>query len=148
MTNESISRILESYERFAPEVDQMVAGFYERVFAAAPSVRPLFQRDMTLQRHHLAATLALVVRNLPFQDLLDEPFMELGAQHVTWGVRPEHYPVVRDALLESIGQVLGDLWTAQLQCDWKLLLDHVITAMLKGATRFALQATTLRKPQV
>ena len=149
MTTESTLRILESYQRIAPTVDDMVAGFYDRVFAAAPEVRPLFQRDMTVQRQHLAATLALLVRNLPFQDLLDEPVMDLGAQHVIWGVRPEYYPVVRDALLGSIGQSLGQHWTEQLQADWKSLLDHVITTMLKGATRYVLQATAtaMAKPE-
>ena len=141
MTQESVTRILESYERIAPKMDAMVSGFYGRLFAACPSARPLFRDDMSAQRQHLGATLALLVRNVAYQDLLDEAVMDLGAQHVMWGARPEHYPVVRDALLASIGEALGEHWTDQVQADWRLLIDHVIVTMLKGATRFAIQTT-------
>jgi hemoglobin-like flavoprotein len=145
MTSQSISRILASYEEIAPRMDGMVAGFYQRLFAACPEARGLFQSDMTIQRQHLAATLALLVRNLQFQDLLEEPVMDLGAQHVTFGARPEHYPVVRESLLASLGEALGDRWTAAVAADWAALLDHVVQVMLKGATHYALKAASARR---
>src|SRR4051794_30849174 len=131
MTSQSISRILTSYERIAPRIDDMVAGFYQRLFTACPEARALFHADMTSQRQHLAATLALLVRTLPFQDLLEEPIMDLGAQHVTFGARPEQYPVVRESLLASLGEALGEHWTPAVAADWAALLDHVVQVMLK-----------------
>jgi hemoglobin-like flavoprotein len=142
MTNQSIARILASYERIAPRVDEMVAGFYQRLFAVAPDARVLFQHDMSIQRQHLAATLALLVRNLHFQDLLEQPLMDLGVQHLTFGARPEHYPVVRDALLESLEQAMGEGWTDELRTDWSELLDYIIRVMLKGATVYALKTAS------
>ena len=146
MNQESIERILASYEQIAPRVDDMVAGFYRRLFDARPEARALFKKDMAVQRQHLAATLAILVRNLPFLDVLDEPFMELGIQHVLFGAHPGHYPVVRNSLLESLGAALGDRWSPQLCQDWTELLDHVVGVMLKGATEYALRVASSKAP--
>jgi hemoglobin-like flavoprotein len=142
MNDQAIERILASYEQIAPRVDDMVAGFYRRLFDACPEARPLFKKDMALQRQHLAATLAILVRNLPFLDVLEEPFMELGVQHVLFGARPEQYPVVRDSLLASLAESIGKNFTPEVEKDWTGLLDHVVAVMLKGATLHALKIAT------
>ena len=142
MNQESTERILASYEQIAPRVDDMVASFYRRLFDVCPEARALFKKDMAVQRQHLAATLAILVRNLPFLDVLDQPFMELGIQHVYFGASPEQYPVVRNSLLEALGEALGDRWTPQLRQDWTELLDHVVRVMLTGATQYALRAAS------
>ena len=95
---------------------------------------------MTLQRQHLAATLALLVRNLAYRDVLDGPLMDLGAQHVSFGARPEHYPVVRASLLGSLADALGPDWTAELAADWALLLDHAVAVMLEGHAAYVVKA--------
>ncbi len=146
MTNQSITRILSTYEQIAPGIDEMVAGFYERLFAVCPEARLLFKRDMTIQRHHLAATLAMLVRNLQFQDLLQDAVMDLGAQHVMFGARPEQYPLVRDSLLYSLSKALGDGWTPEVEADWQALLDNIIVVMLKGATKFVLEKSSKKPP--
>jgi hemoglobin-like flavoprotein len=138
LTQDSIARIIFSYDQIAPHIDDMVNDFYARVFKAAPETRALFRQDMTLQRAHLAATLALLVRNLQYQDILEESVMDLGAHHVRIGVRPEQYQVVRAALMESIESAAGRNWTPQLATDWAILLDHIISTMLKGAVLFVL----------
>lgn len=146
MNQESTERILASYEQIAPRVDDMVASFYRRLFDVCPEARALFKKDMAVQRQHLAATLAILVRNLPFLDVLDQPFMELGIQHVFFGARPEQYPLVRNSLLEALGAALGERWTPPLRQDWTDLLDHVVRVMLKGATQYALAAAAVSKP--
>jgi hemoglobin-like flavoprotein len=134
-----VNRIAKSYDQFSPRAGDMVAGFYQRLFTACPEARPLFREDMSVQRNHFTATLALLVRNLAFQDMLEEAVMDLGAQHVRWGARLQHYPIVRDALLDSIGESLGEGWTPQLQDDWRTLIDQVVATMQKGAMRMALR---------
>ncbi len=146
MDSQSIARILASYEQLAPRIDAMIAHFYDGLFAACPETRPMFQIDMTVQREHLASMLALLVRNLAFQDVIEQPLMDLGAQHLMIGVRPEQYPVVRDLLLKSIGESLGAAWTSDLRRDWAAVLDFVVASMLRGATRYALQ-NVRRTPQ-
>src|SRR5215212_6118733 len=102
MTPASIDRIQRSFCQVAPQIERVAAGFYTQLFAADPVIRALFKSDLTAQARHLAAALALIVRNLPMLDALEEPLHELGAVHAALGVRPEHYPPVRDAMLASI----------------------------------------------
>jgi hemoglobin-like flavoprotein len=142
MTSESQARILQTYELISPRIDEMVVDFYQRLFSHTPSLRAMFRDDMTIQRQHFAATLALLVRNLQFQEALTEPLMDLGVQHLRLGTRPEQYPIVRDCLLGSIAKALGEKWTPEVENDWTQLLDHVVTAMLRGTMLYALKTIT------
>jgi nitric oxide dioxygenase len=140
-------RISASFDAIAVDrIDLMVEGFYRRLFERAPEVRKLFKEDMTIQREHLAASIALVARNIEHLDILEESLMLLGAQHVGFGARPEHYLTVREAMLEAIGSALGSYWTDQLRADWYDALSQICTIMLKGAAMVAIEGVTRRAP--
>src|SRR3954466_11580508 len=137
MTSQSLRRIEESFALLAPKMGQMTRSFYDGLFAARPDLRALFRGDMSVQRQHLGAALAIVTRNLRMLDLMTEPLHELGASHAGVGVRPSHYPAVRDAMLAAIGEALGPGWTGDLADDWRTLLDVVCGVMLEGASQRA-----------
>jgi hemoglobin-like flavoprotein len=132
MNRASIDRLRASYRQIAPDFTHTAERFYDRLFAAQPATRDLFTIDITTQAAHLAAALALIVRNLPILDSLEGPLMELGASHTRAGVRPEHYPVLRTALLATLAEDLGDHWTPELADDWRRLLERVASHMLAG----------------
>jgi hemoglobin-like flavoprotein len=132
MDLQSCRRIAESYDQIAHLANRMVTSFYEKFFRACPEVRALFREDMTIQKEHLAATLALVARNIEHLDILQEPIMLLGIQHVGFGARAHQYLIVRDLLLEALAEVLGDKWTDQLRADWYEALNLIIELMLRG----------------
>ena len=69
MTEESLARILESYEHLSPRIDALTRSFYAKLFAANPQLRPLFKLDIDVQSQHLAAALALIIRNLRLLDV-------------------------------------------------------------------------------
>jgi len=113
----------------------MVADFYRRLFEKAPDVRKLFSSDMTKQEAHLMAALATIAKNVDQMDVLEEPLMHLGAIHIQYGARPEHYPVVCDCLLEAVRNAAGAAWNDPLERDWSVALSMVCEAMLKGVLR-------------
>jgi nitric oxide dioxygenase len=139
-------RVAASYEVLAPRADAMAEGFYRRLFEMSPQLRALFPADMTIQREHLAASVALVARNIEHLDILEESLMLLGAQHVGFGARPEHYLKVREAMLEAIGAAVGAAWNDQLRSDWYDALSQICTIMLKGAAMVAIEGVTRRAP--
>src|SRR3954463_12036758 len=102
MTLTALARIQQSYLAIAPQVDRLTQTFYDRLFAQHPETRALFRNDMGSQRQHLAAALALIIRNLRMLDALEQPLGELGALHARAGVRPEHYPVAQDAMIAAL----------------------------------------------
>ncbi len=73
--------------------------------------------------------------------LLDRPaelageLEQLGAAHVQYGTRPEHYSAVRAALLEMLAEVNGNSFSPQARDAWNKLYDFIEAAMLRGASR-------------
>src|SRR3954447_9629921 len=105
MSTPSANRIRQSHRLLASRMSKMTQIFYQRLFALNPEVRALFKTDMTQQGGHLAAALALIVTNLPLLDALESPLRELGALHARAGVRPEHYPIAKEAMLFALSAV-------------------------------------------
>src|SRR6188508_1743378 len=118
MTQASLRRVTANYEALAGQIATLTRSFYDRLFLAMPHVRPLFRLDIDSQSQHLAAALALIVRNLRDMDLLEEPLMELGAGHARVGVRPEHYPVLCRTMIEALRDGSGESWSSELEADW------------------------------
>jgi methyl-accepting chemotaxis protein len=123
-----------SFDLVAPRGDELVDTFYMRLFAAAPSVRPLFAgTDLDEQKTMLLATLVLLRRSLRDLGSVVPKLRELGRRHVAYGARPEHYPVVGEVLIASMAEVAGDAWRPEHQRAWSRALEVVAGAMLEGA---------------
>jgi len=132
MTPDAIEQVKTSYARLRVTDRQLSAGFYERLFAAAPNLRRLFPADLTILQGHFEAALSLVVRNLNEMDTLREPLRDLGGQHVHWGARPEDYLTAREALVEAIGS-LSPSWDASLEGHRRAAITAIIVPMIEGA---------------
>src|SRR5215212_11188873 len=108
--------ILEtSFDLIAPRGDELMDEFYSRLFEAAPGVRPLFPDDMRKQKTMLLGALVLVRKSLRDLDRLVPTLHALGARHVGYGAKPEHYPVVGSALIDAMAAVAGDAWTPEIE---------------------------------
>lgn len=119
MTPQQITLVKQSFAQVEPIADQAAKLFYDRLFAIAPEVAPLFAHtDMRRQRQTLMATLGMVVHNLDKADVLLPAVINLGARHQQYGVRPHHYTAVGDALLWTLAQGLGDAFTNDVRAAW------------------------------
>jgi hemoglobin-like flavoprotein len=70
---------------------------------------------------------------------LEETLVELGAKHVGYGILPEHYPIVGQALLETLATALGDVFTEDLRESWGGVYGFITSSMLKGANESLLR---------
>jgi Hsp90 protein/Globin len=76
----------------------------------------------------------------PDLEVLEETLKELGAKHVGFGVMPEHYPVVGEALLKTLATALGpDKLTPSLKEAWTGVYGFVTSSMLQGANESLLR---------
>ncbi len=139
MTADPATRIRTSFAQLSRRAPQLIDLFYSRLFAARPGIRALFPENMTSQRVHMVAALTLIAENAGQLETLAGPLMQLGERHVKYGVRAEHYPLVRDALVEAMAIASGPEWTDELATDWRIALDCVAGFMVKGAERATLQ---------
>ena len=123
-----------SFDLVAPRGDELVEMFYVRLFAAAPAVKELFAgTDLPRQRTVLLRTLVLLRKALRDLDAIVPALRSLGARHVAYGVRPDHYPVVADALIAAMAEVAGAAWQPRYERAWSAALEVVSGTMLAGA---------------
>lgn len=135
MDEEVLQRLESSFVALKDQGDVLTETFYGRLFTNHPEVRSMFPDDMQHQRKKLFQSVAFVVANLRKSDALREKLLQMGAEHVSYGTKAEHYPVVRDNLVAAMGEVAGDLWSEQLEADWKAALDAVSAIMIEGAAQ-------------
>jgi hemoglobin-like flavoprotein len=107
--------------------------FYEKVFTLAPFVRALFRNNMTDQGRLLTHMLGGIVYSLSRPEHLKKGLAKLGQSHVQYGVKAEYYPVVKQAMIETIDEVLGENKTPKTLEAWNTALDFVIDTMKTSA---------------
>lgn len=123
-----------SFDLVAADGERLMDTFYARLFAAAPAVKPLFANtDLRRQKAMLLAALVLLRKSLRNLDAVVPTLHALGARHVHYGARPEHYPVVGEVLIASMADVAGDAWRPEYERAWAAALAVVAGAMLEGA---------------
>jgi hemoglobin-like flavoprotein len=123
-----------SFDLVAPGGDELMDTFYDRLFTAAPAVRPLFAHtDIRRQKGMLLGALVLLRKSLRDLDAIVPTLRELGARHVAYGAEPAHYPVVGEVLITSMAEIAGDAWRPEYETAWSEAFDVVARAMMDGA---------------
>src|SRR5262245_31827053 len=123
-----------SFDLVAPQGDEVIRKFYDKLFEAAPSVKPLFAEvDMERQRQALLNMLVVVRESLRDLDDIVPDLEDLGARHVGYGAVPEHYPYVGEALIGAMAEVAGDAWKPEYTTAWQEAYGVVQGVMLTGA---------------
>jgi hemoglobin-like flavoprotein len=123
-----------SFDLVAPRGDELMDVFYARLFAAAPAVRPLFAgTDLRRQKGMLLGALVLLRKSLRDLDRIVPALREMGARHVSYGARPEHYPVVGEVLIASMAEIAGDDWRPEYEAAWATAYGIVAATMIEGA---------------
>jgi hemoglobin-like flavoprotein len=129
-----------SFDLVATRGDELMDEFYSRLFAAAPAVRPLFPADLTRQKTMLLGILVLLRKSLRNLDAIVPKLRNLGARHVAYGARPEHYAVVGVTLIASMAAIAGPDWRPEYERAWSAAFGVVAGAMLEGAAHATVEA--------
>lgn len=137
MTPDQIAAVRTSFDLVAPIADQAAALFYDNLFAADPSLRPLFRGDMREQGTRLLQMIGAAVRLLDHPQRLLPALHALGARHTGYGVRDTHYATVGAALLQTLEQGLGDAFTPAVRDAWIAMYEIVAREMQRGAVPMA-----------
>lgn len=117
--------------------DHAAAYFYATLFTLDPGLRELFPAAMGAQRGRLLAALGHIVSHVDDGPTLTAFVQQLGRDHRRFDVRPEHYPVVGQALLYTLAQGLGPAWTPELAQQWTRAYELVSQIMIDAAAKAA-----------
>ena len=93
----------------------------------------MFRGDMKQQGRMLMSVLGIAVNGLRNVDTLAPVVRKLGARHVSYGVKTEHYQTVGSALLWTLEQGLGAFFTPQVREAWATAYELLATVMQMGA---------------
>jgi len=129
-----VQTLEESFDLVAPQGDELIRTFYDRLFEVAPAVKPLFANvDMERQRQALLNMLVVLRESLRDLEDIAPDLEDLGARHAEYGAQPEHYPVVGEVLLGAMAEVAGDAWKPEYTAAWQEAYGVVQDVMLSGA---------------
>ena len=107
--------------------------FYDRLFASAPELRPMFKSDMNAQAHKFIEMLAIIIGLLNNPTGLSQTLTQLAHRHRAYGVRDQHFEKTGAALLWALNQTLGDAFTPELEKAWCDLYAMVASAMKRAS---------------
>lgn len=111
--------VLQSSFRILEPLGATAANlFYRRLFELDPSVVPLFKGDINEQGRKFMQVLAVAVGGMSSLPTLAPVIRQLGARHAVYGVQPQHYESVREALLWALARVLQDAYTEEVRTTW------------------------------
>jgi hemoglobin-like flavoprotein len=143
MDADKITLVQDSFEKVSGLGLQAAELFYVELFSIDPSLKAMFPDDLKDQQKKLLAALALVVRSLHTPVKIMDAVEKLAVKHVDYGVQPEHYTYVGNALLRTLKKGLGADFTPELCDAWTdafRMLARVMKEAAYGRAPTALSA--------
>ena len=95
---------------------------------------------MTDQGKKLMASLGFVVHGLDRAETILPQVRTLAKRHVTYGVEEHHYPIVGQALIETLAAGLGAAFTPDVREAWQAAYGLLASVMIEAARDDAIAA--------
>lgn len=133
MTPRQILLVQDSFAMLAPHRQHAAELFHMRLFYLHPRLRLLFPADLDTQGRKLMQVLGTIVRWLDQSDQIRDSLADLGRRHVAYGVQPEDYAAVGEALGWAFEEVLGKSFNGEIRDAWAAAFDLVRQGMLARA---------------
>ena len=134
MTPDQIKLVQDSFRQVVPIRAAAAPLFYENLFAIDAGLRLLFARtDMAKQGAMLMAALGFVVQGLDRAESILPVVQDLARRHVGYGVQERHYPIVGQALIDTLATGLGQAFTPQVREAWQAAYGLLAGVMIAAA---------------
>lgn len=133
MDAHKIALVQKSFEKVAALGMKAAEIFYAELFSIDPSLREMFPADLKEQQKKLLMTLAFAVRSLNAPEKIAAPIERLAVKHLDYGVQPEHYTYVGNALMRTLKKGLGADFTPELFDAWVDTFRMLAQIMKKAA---------------
>lgn len=138
MTERTVLVVKTSWSFLVPHADEAGALFYQTLFDLDPSLRALFKPDLRHQAKKLTDMLTFIVSKLQTLADLETQIAGLARRHGRYGVRPEHYQTVGQALLLTLQAGLTDRWNDETRQAWTEVYSLLASAMLAATDKTSL----------
>ncbi|UPT78586.1 globin domain-containing protein [Sulfurovum sp. XGS-02] len=99
--------------------EAIATRMYENLFTNYPQTRALFSEAPEEQNKKLAGVIIAYSANIDKLHVLSSTVDSMAKRHVKINVKPEHYPMVGESLLQAIKDVLGPVASDDIIEAWK-----------------------------
>lgn len=107
--------------------------FYELLFSRVPDLYNMFNQSNQkrgIQQGALAYGVYLAGANIDNLEAIQNMVERVTEKHRALGVQPDQYPIVGEALLDAVKDVLGDVATDEVMEAWKSAYDVIADAFI------------------
>lgn len=123
-----------SFDLVVERSPRLTHRFYEILFERYPQTLAMFPpHRRERQEGMLTEALVAVLDHLEDAPWLQSALHALGAKHLDYGVTPEMYDWVGDALLRTLAEAAGDAWSPDLKAAWAAAYGAISGLMQEGA---------------
>jgi len=115
-------------------MQEFAAEFYRRLFLIDPSLQSLFRGDMVMQGKKLMSVLNHLIGSV--EGLTKEELAStqtLGIHHKFFGVLPQNYTSLENALLQTLKFKLGSEFSEEVENTWKEAIEFLSEIMIEAA---------------
>jgi hemoglobin-like flavoprotein len=133
MTPKQITLVQSTWDSVLPIQQQAATIFYDKLFAADPSLRALFKSNLEEQKIKLMKMIGVAVNSLDRLEDIVPAVQDLGRRHVAYGVKPKDYSTVGVALLGTLEAGLGSAFTTDVKEAWAAAYGVLSQAMQEAA---------------
>jgi hemoglobin-like flavoprotein len=129
-----VNLLHETLEIALAKDDTFPVRFYERLFEAHPELRPMFHRSTPgAQNKMFAQKLTAIIDHLDDAAWLDRELASVASKHISYGVTPEMYGWVGEALIATLAEACGDVWTPEAEIAWGVAYGALAGTMISSA---------------
>ncbi|KAK9724095.1 hypothetical protein RND81_05G047700 [Saponaria officinalis] len=143
-TEKEEALVKESWEIMKQNIAENSLRFFTIILEIAPAAKDLFsflrdsdqipQSNPKLKAHavkvfKMTCEAAIQLRESGTVVVGETTLKYLGAVHVKSGVADPHFEVVKEALLKTVQEAVGDKWSDEMKCAWGAAYDQLAAAI-------------------
>ncbi|XP_047943963.1 non-symbiotic hemoglobin 1 [Salvia hispanica] len=143
-TEEEEGLVVKSWNLMKKDAAEWGLKFFLKIFEIAPSAQKIFpflrdsnvplEQNPKLKPHAksvfvMTCEAALQLRKAGKVVIRESTLTKLGTVHSKYGVVDEHFEVTKYALLETIKEAVGEIWSPEMKKAWSVAYDHLVAAI-------------------
>ncbi|TYR79184.1 NO-inducible flavohemoprotein [Priestia megaterium] len=133
ITQKSITIVKSTAPILAECGEKITEHFYRNLFKQHPALLHIFNQanqKTGRQKTALANTLYAAAQSIDQLNMLLPAVKQIAHKHRSIGVKPEHYPIVGEFLLNSMKEILQEKATDEVLAAWKEAYDAIASVFI------------------
>lgn len=126
--------LLRAVDVLAGQRTEVAADFYRRLFERYPHLQSYFNGTDTagLERMFVTALRSMMMAASSPPEF-ERAAVQLAERHVPYAVKPDHFQLFVEVLLETLADYGGDAWTPEVEAAWRAVATQTANALSAGS---------------